>query len=341
MRSSYVHWSSRLSKTPVWQGFQGEAFHFVCYSSNWSIWDGFRSITPVVLRTNKSTRILSHQTLEWGLGAVFPKIEIHHLLAAVVMAEELSFTRAARILRISQPALSRQITDLEGQLGFLLFTRHKKRVVELTDAGRVFVKEARSARSHIERAVLLGRAANEGSDSILLIGYSPNVDHAWISAMFAIHLPLYPTLEIRLVNQCSTESFRSVLVGELNFALVTAPPKDALITAVPFSVAPLYAALPESHSAAHKQQLVLQDLASDQWILFPKRFDPQVHEAIMDTARRKSIIPRHAHEVIAAQQAVDLVSEHIGVAIFSKPAARFVACRRRSGKAALRYVFVL
>jgi DNA-binding transcriptional LysR family regulator len=103
--------------------------------------------------------------------------------------------------------------------------------------------------------------------------------------------------------------------------LVTAPPLDAQITAVPFAPAPLYAVLPENHPAAHKERLVLQDLAKDEWILFPKRFDPIVFEAIMDAAQRGSIAPKHAHDAIAPQQAVDLVLEHVGVAILTQPTA--------------------
>ena len=252
---------------------------------------------------------------------MFPSVEIRHLLAVIALAEELNFRRAADRLHITQPALSKQITDLEAEHRFHLFTRNKRRIVELTDAGRLFVEEARSALSHTERAVHLARAAHDGSDSILTIGHSPYANHDWISAMLAIRLPLYPRLGIRLKTQFAMESVHSVLVGEVNLALVTAPPQDAQITAVPFAPAPLYAVLPENHPAAHKERLVLQDLAKDEWILFAKRVHPLLHEAIMDTARRESIVPKYAHDVFAPQQAVDLVSEHLGVAILTLPTA--------------------
>src|ERR1700680_4072594 len=244
---------------------------------------------------------------------MFPNLEIRHLLAVITLAEELNFRRAANRLHLTQPALSKQITDLEAEHRFRLFTRDKRRIVELTDAGRVFIEEARSALLHAERAVHLAHAAYEGSDSILTIGYSPYADHDWISAMLAIRLPLYPRLGIRLKTQFAMESVHSVLVGEMNLALVTAPPQDAQITAVPFAPAPLYAVLPENHPAAHKERLVLQDLAKDEWILFAKRVHPLLYEAVMDAARRKSIIPKHAHDVMAPQQAVDLVSDHVGI----------------------------
>ncbi len=252
---------------------------------------------------------------------MFPSVEIRHLLAVIALAEELNFRRAADRLHITQPALSKQITDLEAEHEFHLFTRDKRRIVELTDAGRLFVEEARSALSHTERAVHLARAAHNGSDSILTIGRSPYANHDWVSALLAIRLPLYPRLEIRLRTQFARESVHSVLVGEVNLALVTAPPQDSQITAVPFAPAPLYAVLPEDHPAAHKERLVLQDLAKDEWILFPKRFDPVVFDAIMDAAQCGSIAPKHAHDVIAPQQAVELVSEHLGVAILTQPSA--------------------
>ena len=252
---------------------------------------------------------------------MFPRVEIRHLLAAITLAEELNFRRAVNRLHLTQPALSKQITELEAEHRFHLFTRNKRRIVELTDAGRVFVEEARSALSHTERAVHLARAAHEGSDSILTIGHSPYADHDWVSAMLAIRLPLYPRLAIRLKTQFAMESVHSVLVGEVNLALVTAPPEDAQLTAVPFAPAPLYAVVPENHPGAHKERLILQDLAKDEWILFAKRVHPLLYEAVMDAARRKSIIPKHAHDVMAPQQAVDLVSDHVGIAILTQPMA--------------------
>src|SRR5580658_183903 len=214
---------------------------------------------------------------------MFPNLEVRHLHAVIVLAEELNFTRAADRLHITQPALSKQITDLEAEHRFHLFTRDTRRVVELTDAGRAFVEEARSALFHTERAVHLAHAAHHGSDSVLTIGHSPFANHDWISAMLAIRLPLYPRLGIRLTTQFAMESVRSVLVGEVNLALVTAPPQHSQITAVPFAPAQLYAALPETHPAAHNERLVLKDLAKDKWILFPKRVHPLLYEAVTFT----------------------------------------------------------
>jgi DNA-binding transcriptional LysR family regulator len=252
---------------------------------------------------------------------VYFDIETRHLRAVIFLAEELSFTRAAKRLGISQPALSKLITELEENYHFQLFNRVRKRVVELTDAGRLFVQEARSSLTHADRAVHFAQAAHEGCDTVLMVGHSPYADHAWVSVLLAIHLPLFPKLQIRLNTMFAMELVRTVLAGELNLALVTAPPKDSQITAVPFARTPLYVALLETHPAVHKEKLLLRDLAMDNWILFAKRVHPMIHDAIRTVAREEKLAPRQSHEIITIQQAVHLVSEGAGVAILPKPMA--------------------
>jgi DNA-binding transcriptional LysR family regulator len=238
------------------------------------------------------------------------------------LAEELSFTRAAHLLNITQPALSKQITELEEEYRFHLFTRDKRRPVELTDAGRVFVAEAKSAVMHAERAIHLARATHEGADTVLMIGHSPCADPAWLAAILAIRLPLFPKLRIQTTGQLfPMELMRSVITGELNLALVTAPPPDAQITAAPFDRAPLYAVLPSTHAAAQQDTVSLQDLAKDEWILFGRRVHPILHEAILNAARFAGIVPKHGHDSLNAQQVFHLVSQQLGVGILTKSTA--------------------
>jgi DNA-binding transcriptional LysR family regulator len=107
------------------------------------------------------------------LGAVFPNVKVRHLHAVIALGEELNFTKAAHRLHLTQSTFSRQITEIEEQHRLHLFTRDKRQLVELTDAGRVFVEEARSTRSHIDRAADLGCAAHLGADGALWLGTHP------------------------------------------------------------------------------------------------------------------------------------------------------------------------
>jgi DNA-binding transcriptional LysR family regulator len=250
---------------------------------------------------------------------MFAKVEVRHLHAVTILAEELNFTRAAQKLHITQSALSKQITEVERHHGFKLFVRDRKRNVDLTDPGRIFVEEARLALLHIDRAVQFGHATREGSDSILTVGHSPDADQSWVAAILAIRLPLYTKLHIRLASQLPGDLVRNVMGGELNLALAMAPPEDSQITRVPFALTPLYAVLPESHAAARKERLELTDLGNDQWILSARRVHSVVHDVIMETAERAGIRPKHAHDVVTGHEAVHLVCHHLGVAIIPKP----------------------
>lgn len=250
-----------------------------------------------------------------GSGKVFPNVEVRHLHAVIVLAEELNFTRAAHRLHLTQPALSKQLSQLEDVHQFRLFRRDKRRAVQITDAGRIFVQEARSALLHAERAIHLARTTYEGGDRVVVIGHSPYADPLWISTILAVHMPTYPKLQIRFVCQFPSELIRSVLASDLHLALVPESTTDPQITSVAFARHSLYVVLPVTHRMADKEHIALQDLADDEWIVFSKRLQPTVHAAIMDIARTEGMSPKCTHEIIAIEHAVHLVSENLGVAI--------------------------
>ena len=252
---------------------------------------------------------------------MLPQLDVRHLYSVVILAEELNFTRAAHRLHITQSALSRQITELEKQHGFQLFNRDRKRAAQLTEAGRTFVEEARSALLHADRAIQLARAAHHGNDNVLLVGHAPHADPAWISTLLTIRLPLFPKLKVRLITHFAMELVRGVLANELHMALVTAPPFDGKLTTVPYAETQLCAVLPEEHQAAHNEQAGLRDLSSDEWILFPRSVNTVIYDRISETAANEGIPTRQAHEIMTAQEAFYLVSEGAGVAILPKPSA--------------------
>lgn len=247
-------------------------------------------------------------------------LELRHFYSVVVLAEEMHFTRASHRLCIAQPSLSKQIQEIERLRGVRLFARDNGRIVELTDAGRIFVEEARLAIFHAERALNLARADCQARDS-LVIGYSPDADHAWVSGILATRRSSCTKARLRLCTRFAMDLLRAVLVGELNLALVTAPPRENRITAVPFAQRPLYAVLPDSHRHACRKELVLGDLADDEWILNARQVHPTIHEAILEAAKREKILPKNLHETFTYEQAVQLVLEHAGVGILTQACA--------------------
>src|SRR5580704_15409215 len=102
------------------------------------------------------------------------RMELRHLRYFVAVAEEENVSRAALKLRVSQPGVSRQIRDLEDEIGFSLFERSAKSL-KLTDAGKVFLTEAREVLAHADEAVKKARAVSGGVTGEINIGYAPSL----------------------------------------------------------------------------------------------------------------------------------------------------------------------
>jgi DNA-binding transcriptional LysR family regulator len=129
--------------------------------------------------------------------------EIRLLETANLLAEELHFSRAAERLRVDQSTVSKRVEELESQLGFRLFQRNHQ-IVELTEAGRKFVDEARIALLHVERAIQSGRTAKEEAEAILNVGRSPYTDPFLIPSLLSVKVPLFPQLQIELSQRPSS-----------------------------------------------------------------------------------------------------------------------------------------
>ena len=122
--------------------------------------------------------------------------ELRLLEAAIAVAQDLNFSRAAERLHIDQSTVTKRISSLEAQLGFKLFERTHQSV-EITEPGRRFVEEAREAASHMERAVSSASAAFRGAEDTLNIGTTAATDPFLVSTLMSVRVPLYPRLKLR------------------------------------------------------------------------------------------------------------------------------------------------
>jgi DNA-binding transcriptional LysR family regulator len=250
--------------------------------------------------------------------------EIRLLQAAIALAEELNFSRAAERLYIGQSTLSKQIIDLESQLGFRLFERNHQ-TVGLTDAGRNFVEEAREAVLHVERAVLSAKAAFKGADEILNIGKSAYTDPYLVSTLLSIRLPLFPGLRIKLWSNYSSELARQVIAGILDLALITGVPETPKLSALTTADKPYYIALSLGDSLAAHRELLLDDMHGRDWILFAQHVSPHLYDTIQLVASEKGILASDIHHVMSAEEASELVLEHKGLAFLTRMEAWRIA----------------
>jgi len=167
-----------------------------------------------------------------------PTLELRHFNAIVTLAEELSYTKAARRLGMSQSGLSRSIQDAERRLNRKIFDRNRSRV-ELTDAGRACVAEARLTIEHEERAIQFTKAVAHGVDSTLIVGRSQYTDPVLNEVLLSLHLPLHPNLDVQLHSEFAPELEHGVLHSRLDLALITHPSENPRLSTVKLTETPL------------------------------------------------------------------------------------------------------
>lgn len=250
--------------------------------------------------------------------------EIRFLRAAVVLAEELNFSRAAELLRIDQSTLSKQIHDLEDQIKLRLFVRNHHDV-QLTEAGRHFVEEARTAILHAERALTSAAAAERGTDEILNIGRSAYIDRHLIATVLSIQLPLYPRLKLKLWSNYSHELARQVAAGKLDMALVSAIAETPRLSMMHLAESPMHVALQHENHLAKQEMLHLEEVSDRAWIVLAPHVNPLLFGAIQAVAAEKGVRATDVHQVMTAEEATELIIAYEGVAFLTRHDAARIA----------------
>ena len=142
-------------------------------------------------------------------------MELRHLKYFIAVAEELHFARAARRVHIAQPSLSKQIQQLEQELGFPLFYRTKQRV-ELLDAGHVFLDEAQRLLRQAEGAIHAAGRAHAGQSGRLVVGFSPSAAAEVLPRILRKYRPRYPDVIIELSEITTRRSTELLLDNPLS-----------------------------------------------------------------------------------------------------------------------------
>src|SRR5215207_4822370 len=192
-------------------------------------------------------------------------MELRHLRYFVAVAEELHFGRAAERLRIAQPPLSRQIRDLEREIGAPLFER-VPRGVELTPAGSAFLPEARLTLAQAERAQRTAQRAARGETGRLRVGFVEAATYSGILpdvlGFFRMHLP---DIGISLLEMDPVEQAEAFRDGRIDLGMLHSPPADAdrWLRVEPVYSDALVAALPNGHALAGRSRLTLGTLAAE------------------------------------------------------------------------------
>lgn len=250
-------------------------------------------------------------------------MELRHLRYFVGVAEEENVSRAARKLNVSQPALSRQIRDLEDEIGFLLLDRGA-RAVRLTEAGRVFLVEARNVLTNAESAVKAARAVATGERGELNVGYAPSPTSRLLPPTLRAFQAAMPGVRVKLHDLSSGQMLAGLREGKLQLAALVRPPAGRLRgfhfeelarDSICLAVAP-------DHPLARRRSVTLAEVAREPLITYSRQDHPEIHESLAalfnGINRKPSIAEEHdsVHGLIAG------VESGAGVAL----ALRSLAC---------------
>jgi DNA-binding transcriptional LysR family regulator len=246
--------------------------------------------------------------------------EVRLLQAAIAVARDLNFSRAADRLHIGQSTLSKQIYELENQLGFRLFNRNHQ-TVELTDAGRAFVEEAREAILHTERAVAAATAVFNGADEILNLGKSAYTDPFLVSTLLSIRLPLFPGMRIKQWSNYSNELARQVISGDLDVAVATGTPDTPKLSMLRLADNPFYIAMATDDSLVQHRDIVLQQMQGRNWILLSRHANAYLYDMILFVGSGKNVRPRDIFHVMSPEEVPELILEHQALAFLPRSAA--------------------
>ncbi len=250
--------------------------------------------------------------------------DINLLQAAIVLAEELHFGRAADRLNMSQPTLSKQIFRLERSVGLRIF-EHKHQAAELTPAGEIFIAEAREVVFHAERAILSARAVIDGSTEILNVGKSSYMDPFLVSILQSIQLPLFPAMKIKLWSNYSNVLAQQVIAGTLDVALITGVPQKSKLSTMEIATNPYYVVMRTGDELAAYKEIQLNQMQRRLWALLGPHINAYLYDQIQAVTSEKEIYPSDIYHYTSPEEASALVREHDGIALLPRTAAWRIA----------------
>jgi len=217
-------------------------------------------------------------------------MDLRQLHSFIAVADELSFTKAAKRLRIAQPPVSRHIRDLESELGVQLFERNSSRVF-LTDAGRRFLNEIRVVLQHLSQAVEAARHVGAGGAGTVRLGIGKGLGEV-VSRIVNEYLRLAPKVEID-VRDIASGLQNDALTGRVVDVGFMRPP----ISAPQLVSEPLYeesfsVVLRRSSPLAKREPLRLRHLAHETILLIDRQISPGVYDRTLELFRQHGIEPK-------------------------------------------------
>jgi DNA-binding transcriptional LysR family regulator len=246
-------------------------------------------------------------------------MELRHLRYFVAVGGEQHYGRAAQRLRVAQPALSRQIQDLEEEIGFKLFDR-LPRGVKISEAGKSFLEDARRILHELNDAIARAGRVASGQSGVLRVGFVESMSwHGIVPDSFRQFRERQPDAELKIKPLSSLEQIEAVRSGQLDAGFVfTIASLDREFAQLEIDSIKLELAIPNGHPLAESKKLRLRELSSASFVWFPRRESPMFYDRLMQACFRGGLkSPRIVQEGVNEATILSLVSCGLGVGFVS------------------------
>jgi DNA-binding transcriptional LysR family regulator len=264
-------------------------------------------------------------------------MELRHLRYFVAVAEALSFTQAAERLHLAQPSLTRQIKDLEAEIGVRLFERAGKRI-SLTQEGEAFLLDARRLVAECAQSVLAVQRLSRGEAGQLNIGYVANLYHDLLPATLGAFRKACPRTALNLFDLTPAEQYHA-LEGrkiDLGFVCFRGPPTGSDLQGACVGQDVILAAVAEGSPLAQKAKIDLKDLEPMFFVGMSERAYPGSNAWLTAVCREAGFTPRILQEADREPAVISFVAAGLGVALLPEQIKRlphegviFLPLRRR------------
>jgi DNA-binding transcriptional LysR family regulator len=241
-------------------------------------------------------------------------MELRMVRSFVAVAESLSFTKAAKTVFITQPAITMHVRELERELGVTLIDRNRRRV-ELTKIGTLFLAEARALLAQVERATRVVGQADRGEIGELRIAYVSSAALQVLPTLIARFRATYPNVRVALKNRHTTTQIDNLRQQQIDVGFLRLPFAQPDLTIAAVHREPFVIVLPKKHRLARKQPLSLKELAGEKFIVYGREHAPGFYDQIVSFCQKAGFIPHIFQETDEMHVTIALVAAGVGVSI--------------------------
>src|SRR5919204_6401352 len=217
-------------------------------------------------------------------------IELRHLRYFVAVAEELNFSRAAERLHMAQPPLSVAIRQLEQEVGADLLIR-SSREVKLTDAGRTFLTGARRTLTELDHSLAEARRAAAGELGGLRVAFSWSARFETLPMLGRAFMRSHPDVKLLTEEMWNARMPAALLSGAVDLAVSICPELSAGLSYETVRSESVVALVAATHPLAGQAELVLDDLANEGFLLFPRELAPRLYDVMVGLCRHAGFEP--------------------------------------------------